>query len=80
MLGVSLQLPFSLPGSGALCYDLSYGKAAAGFLDWAGAAGARYACDGLGMLVETAADAFELWHGQRPDTEPVYQTLRRQAA
>ena len=80
VLGVSLQLPFSLLGSRALCYDLSYGKAATGFLDWAGVAGARYACDGLGMLVETAADAFALWHGQRPDTEPVYQTLRRQTA
>ena len=80
VLGVSLQLPFSLIGARALCYDLSYGAAASSFLGWARTAGARYAFDGLGMLVETAADAFELWHGRRPDTEPVYQALRRQSA
>ncbi|MHB1272400.1 MAG: shikimate dehydrogenase [Rhodanobacter sp.] len=78
VLGASLQLPFSLAGARALCYDLSYGAAASGFLAWAKTAGARFAFDGLGMLVETAADAFELWHGRRPDTEPVYQSLRRQ--
>ena len=80
MLGAALQLPFSLIGARALCYDLSYGAAAGSFLAWAQAAGARYAFDGLGMLLETAADAFELWHGQRPDTESVYQLLRRQTA
>lgn len=80
VLGVALQLPPSLVGARALCYDLSYGAAASSFLSWATAAGARYAVDGLGMLVETAADAFELWHGQRPDTEPVYQSLRQQGA
>jgi shikimate dehydrogenase len=78
VLGVSLQLPFSLVGARALCYDLSYGAAASDFLAWAKTAGARYAFDGLGMLLETAADAFELWHGKRPDTEPVYQSLRQQ--
>ena len=80
VLGVSLQLPFSLIGARALCYDLSYGAAAGSFLAWAKTAEARYAFDGLGMLVETAADAFELWHGRRPETEPVYQSLRRQRA
>lgn len=80
VLGQSLQLPFALVGARALCYDLSYGNAALDFLSWARTADARYAFDGLGMLVETAADAFELWHGQRPDTEPVYQSLRQQAA
>jgi shikimate dehydrogenase len=78
VLGTSLRLPFSLAGARALCYDLSYGVAASDFLAWARTAGARYALDGLGMLLETAADAFELWHGRRPDTEPVYQSLRRQ--
>lgn len=78
VLGTALQLPFSLAGTRVLCYDLSYGAAASSFLAWAKAAGARYSFDGLGMLVETAADAFELWHGKRPDTEPVYQSLRQQ--
>jgi shikimate dehydrogenase len=76
--GVPLQLPFSLIDTRALCYDLSYGAAATNFLAWAKKAGASYASDGLGMLLETAADAFELWHGKRPDTEPVYRALRRQ--
>lgn len=79
-LGQSLSLPFSLLASRATCYDLGYGKSAFGFLAWARAAGARYAYDGLGMLVEQAADAFELWHGKRPETEPVYQALRGQGS
>ena len=77
VLGKSLELPFAIVGNRALCYDLSYGKAATDFLAWARTAGARYAFDGLGMLVETAADAFELWHGRRPDTDPVYADLRK---
>ena len=78
VLGSALQLPGSLVGSRAFCYDLSYGAAAGAFLAWAAAAGAQQAHDGLGMLVETAADAFELWHGKRPDTDPVYALLRQQ--
>jgi len=77
VLRQSLALPFELAGARALCYDLSYGEAAIAFLSWARAAGARYAFDGLGMLVETAADAFALWHGHRPDTDPVYRALRQ---
>lgn len=76
VLGGSLQLPLSLLRDGASCYDLSYGAAADSFLAWARAAGASRACDGLGMLLETAADAFALWHGRQPDTEPVYRALR----
>lgn len=78
VLGKSLDLPFAIVGNRALCYDLSYGAAAADFLAWARTAGARYAFDGLGMLIETAADTFELWHGKRPDTDPVYAELRKQ--
>jgi shikimate dehydrogenase len=79
-LGHALNLPFSLAASRATCYDLGYGKAAFGFLAWARVAGARYAYDGLGMLVEQAADAFALWHGKRPDTQPVYAALKEQGA
>ncbi len=77
VLGGDLDLPVSILGARALCYDLSYGKAAASFVGWSRAAGARYAYDGLGMLIETAADAFERWHGTRPDTDPVYAMLRK---
>ncbi len=74
--GQPLSLPLGLVGTHTLCYDISYGAAATAFLTWAHAARARYVCDGLGMLLETAADAFELWHGKRPDTEAVYEELR----
>ncbi|HEY6986135.1 MAG TPA: shikimate dehydrogenase [Rhodanobacteraceae bacterium] len=61
-----------------LCYDLSYGHAAAAFLFWARAAGALRAVDGLGMLVEQAAESFTIWHGRRPNTAPVHAGLRRE--
>ncbi|MEO8672255.1 MAG: shikimate dehydrogenase [Tahibacter sp.] len=74
--GDALDLPFSIVASRALCYDLSYGAAATGFLAWARAAGAAQCLDGLGMLVEQAAEAYALWFGERPDTTPVYASLR----
>jgi shikimate dehydrogenase len=76
VLGVALALPSSLVHAETCCYDLSYGAAAHGFLGWGREAGAAHAFDGLGMLVETAAESFERWHGQRPDTDPVYAALR----
>ncbi|MEK8031930.1 shikimate dehydrogenase [Ideonella sp. DXS29W] len=63
--------------AGTLVVDLMYGPAADGFLTWAQAHGAR-ARDGLGMLVEQAAAAFELWRGIRPATAPVLDMLRAQ--
>lgn len=72
----TLQLPFALVAPRALCYDLSYGAAAFGFVAWARAAGAGKALDGLGMLVEQAAESFAIWHGTRPDTDPVHDALR----
>ena len=64
---------------GALAVDLMYGPAAAPFLAWAQAHGA-VPRDGLGMLVEQAAEAFFVWRGVRPQTAPVLQALRDRLA
>ena len=60
---------------GALAYDMMYGPAAQAFLAWAAAHGAQ-ARDGLGMLVEQAAEAFALWRGVRPPAAQVLAELR----
>jgi shikimate dehydrogenase len=73
-------LPMSLAGRRTAAVDLSYGEAAVGFLAWARAAGVRDAIDGLGMLVEQAAESFRIWHGVRPDTDPAYDGLRERDA
>jgi shikimate dehydrogenase len=57
-------------------YDLAYGAAARPFLRWVRERGAHEVADGLGMLVEQAAESFFLWRGVRPDTRPVLEALR----
>jgi shikimate dehydrogenase len=66
-------------GRGALAVDMMYGPNAQGFLDWASAHGA-VARDGLGMLVEQAAESFLLWRGVRPATATVLADLRSRLA
>jgi len=61
---------------GGLALDMMYGAAARGFVAWAEAHGA-IGRDGLGMLVEQAAEAFELFRGVAPQTGPVLAALRR---
>ena len=73
--GAAVPVPASVLAPGALALDLMYGAAAQPFLAWATAHGAR-GRDGLGMLVEQAAAAFELWRGVRPQTAPVLAALR----
>ena len=75
-VGDNLDLPTTLITPATLCYDLSYGPAATVFLAWARAAGAPQVSDGLGMLIEQAAESFALWHGAQPDIAPVYAELR----
>lgn len=74
--GAALALPASLLAPDAAAYDLSYGEAARPFLAWAESAGAARVSDGLGMLVEQAAEAFLRWHGLRPQTAAVLAWLR----
>jgi shikimate dehydrogenase len=73
--GESLALPAHVLGAGTLAYDMAYGLSARAFLDQARRFGAR-ACDGLGMLVEQAAESYLLWRGRRPATRPVLEELR----
>ncbi len=64
---------------GALAYDMMYGPAAQPFLQWARAHGAA-ARDGLGMLVEQAAESFAIWRGVRPPSQRVLADLRTSLA
>jgi shikimate dehydrogenase len=64
----------------ALAYDMVYGEAARPFLMHALGLGASAAADGLGMLVEQAAESFWLWRGVRPPTAPVLERLRADLA
>ncbi|HYG06220.1 MAG TPA: shikimate dehydrogenase [Stenotrophomonas sp.] len=73
----AFALPLSLVDSMTAAVDLNYGEAAIDFLAWARAARCRDVVDGLGMLVEQAAEAFELWHGVRPQTNPIHDELRQ---
>jgi shikimate dehydrogenase len=57
------------------CYDLVYGKQHNVFLEWGKSLGAKWCIDGLGMLVEQAAEAFSIWRGIHPQTQPVLQYL-----
>jgi shikimate dehydrogenase len=68
-------LPADMFAPGALAYDMLYGRSTP-FLEFASAHGARTA-DGLGMLVEQAAESFHVWRGVRPRTAPVIAMLRK---
>lgn len=68
-------LPAGIFKPGSLAYDMMYGKSTP-FLRFAEQQGASYLADGLGMLVEQAAVAFEKWRGAKPDTAPVIAKLR----
>ena len=78
--GVLEPLPRSLVGRRTAAVDLSYAEAAIPFMAWARATGCHAAIDGLGMLVEQAAESFRLWHGVRPDTNAVFEALSSHSA
>ena len=78
--GLSGQIPAVPPGvlsSTTVCYDMAYGEASKPFTAWANGLGAAAAYQGLGMLVEQAAESFYIWRGVRPNTGPVLKALSR---
>lgn len=79
LAGAATPVDAGCLGPGTLAVDLMYGPAAQPFMDWATSLGAQ-ARDGLGMLVEQAAEAFFDWRGRRPDTAPVLAALRQRLA
>ena len=73
--GSAVPVPDAVLGPGTLALDMMYGPAAHAFLIWAEARGA-VGRDGLGMLVEQAAEAFRFWRGVRPRTEGILAAVR----
>jgi shikimate dehydrogenase len=72
-------LPVGIFAPRSLAYDMMYGKGHTPFLQFARLQGAEYLADGVGMLVEQAAESFFLWRGIRPRTDVVIKMLRLEA-
>jgi shikimate dehydrogenase len=80
LAGARLELHNSWFERVRLAYDMMYGPTPTPFMQQAQAGGAAQVADGLGMLVEQAAEAFALWRGCRPETASVLAQLRLQLA
>ena len=68
-------IPDNAVRASGICYDLFYAQEPTAFVHWGQRHGAGLSLDGLGMLVEQAAESFRLWRGIRPHTLPVIKTL-----
>lgn len=80
LAGEALPVDRAVLGAAQLVYDMLYQAQPGAFLQQAEAAGCARCSDGLGMLVEQAAEAYRVWHGVMPDTAPVYAALRASLA
>jgi len=70
-------LPDELLDEGACCYDMMYSQDDTAFVAWARARHAGKALDGIGMLVEQAAESFRIWRGIRPETASIIEMFRK---
>lgn len=70
------EIPDDLLAPGGWVYDMLYAEVPTPFCRWGHAHGAAQVLDGLGMLIEQAAESYRIWRGQRPDTAPVMAMLR----
>lgn len=77
MSGDLPPLPSQILSSEGCAYDMMYGAEPTPFMRWAAAETAWAVSDGLGMLVEQAAESFCIWRGIRPDTKPVIEAIRQ---
>ena len=74
--GVIPPIPSSVIDPGTVVYDMMYGDQDTIFMEWAKREGAQRVVDGLGMLIEQAAESFYIWRRVRPETEDVTKEIR----
>lgn len=74
--GIMPPIPKSCLAAGVHCYDMMYGGRPTAFENWCEDQGAAKVMNGLGMLVEQAAESFSIWRGKMPDTKPVLEAMR----
>jgi len=70
-------IPISVVGPHSMCYDMMYGAQDTAFIAWSKNK-SLLSVDGLGMLVEQAAESFFIWRGVRPDTQSVIAAIRHE--
>ena len=75
--GAVPQIDSNYLNDNSCCYDMMYADKPTPFMEWGKINGAAKVLDGLGMLVEQAAESFSIWRGVRPDTAPVIDALRK---
>ncbi|MDW3095974.1 MAG: shikimate dehydrogenase [Gammaproteobacteria bacterium] len=69
-------VPETIISTESVCYDLAYSDKPTAFIEWSNKLNAKLSIDGIGMLIEQAAESYYIWRNFRPDTKPVFKLLR----